>query len=449
LLKKIAILRERVVDGESYPFSIPVIRCLEELTFRSRICFFTGENGTGKSSLLEAIAAHYGFGREGGNRNFQNDSTDSNHSVDALVRALRLSFDRSTGAGYFLRAESFFNCASYIDEIGMSDFYGGRSLHARSHGETFLTLLELKFQRDGLFLLDEPEAALSPLRQLSFIVLMHDVLRKFKDAQFIVSTHSPLLLGYPEAQILSFDDGHIHEIEYEETAPIELVRRFVNDREGFLEELLHCRKRHCSSRRTMAHSGEAVAEIAEKPDEKNGSRTAYRVLYDGQCEICQACVSWLKALDRENKTICLPISLEFLSAVDSRLQMDECLRQLNVVTPEGEIHVGWDAVACLARLFPSTWLIGVLGQRFPFRNAGRLLYGFVAENRYCLSKCRGGACRVVKPEAVRRQARLGAFWSCYTMGSFISVASGPVGGHQSCDAKNNYFRPDVPPALTC
>jgi hypothetical protein len=101
--------------------------------------------------------------------------------------------------------------------------------------------------------------------------------------------------------------------------------------------------------------------------------------------------------------------------------MDECLRQLHVVTPEGEIHVGWDAVACLARLFPSSWLIGVLGQRFPFRNAGRLLYGFVAKNRYSLSKCRGGACRVAKPEAVRRQARLGTFWSCYTLGFFMRL----------------------------
>jgi len=166
---------------------------------------------------------------------------------------------------------------------------------------------------------------------------------------------------------------------------------------------------------------DAVAEITEQPDEKQVARAAYRVLYDGQCEICQACVSWLKTLDYENKAICLPISAEVLPTVDSRLRMDDCLRQLHVVTPEGEIHVGWDAVACLARLFPSTWLIGVLGQRFPFRNAGRLLYGFVATNRYSLSKCRGGACRVAKPEAVRRQARLGAFWSCYTLGFFIRL----------------------------
>jgi glyoxylase-like metal-dependent hydrolase (beta-lactamase superfamily II)/predicted DCC family thiol-disulfide oxidoreductase YuxK len=167
--------------------------------------------------------------------------------------------------------------------------------------------------------------------------------------------------------------------------------------------------------------GHPVAAIAEKHDENYYVKPVYRVLYDGQCEICQSCVAWLTALDHDNQTICLPISAEVLSVVDSRLQMDECLRQLHVVTPKGEIHVGWDAVACLARLFPSTWLIGVLGQRFPFRNAGRLLYEFVAKNRYSLSKCRGGACRVAKPEAVRRKARLGAFWSCYTLGFFIRL----------------------------
>jgi predicted ATPase len=205
MLKKITLLKDRVGDWESYPFSVPTIRTFNQLEFRSRVCFFAGENGTGKSTLLEAVAAHYGFGREGGTRSFANNTTDSNHSVDPLVQALRLSFDRRTGAGYFLRAESFFNAASYIDEIGVTQYYGGRSLHTHSHGETFFKLLDMKFRRDGLFLLDEPEAALSPQRQLAFLVLLHDVLRKCKDAQFIISTHSPVLLGFPAAQIVSFD----------------------------------------------------------------------------------------------------------------------------------------------------------------------------------------------------------------------------------------------------
>ncbi|MGE0407070.1 MAG: AAA family ATPase, partial [Candidatus Korobacteraceae bacterium] len=119
----------------------------------------------------------------------------------------------------------------------ISTYYGGRSLHTRSHGETFFSVLQLKFQRNGLFLLDEPEAALSPQRQLAFLILIHDTLQRYKDAQFIISTHSPVLLGYPEAQIISFDDDPVREITYEDTAPLQIVRRFVNERESFLEEL--------------------------------------------------------------------------------------------------------------------------------------------------------------------------------------------------------------------
>ncbi len=239
MLKKLTLLRERVADWQEYPFFVPIIRTLGELVFEHRVCFLTGENGTGKSTLLEAIAVHYGFGREGGTRSFANDSTESNHSVDLLVRALRLSFDKRTGAGYYLRAESFFNAASYIDEVGVTDFYGGRSLHTRSHGETFLTVLEMKFQRNGLFLLDEPEAALSPQRQLSFLVLLNDVLRRYRDAQFIISTHSPILLGFPGAQILSFDADKLQWIAYDQTAPFLLVKRFLNDKDRFLNELFN------------------------------------------------------------------------------------------------------------------------------------------------------------------------------------------------------------------
>jgi predicted ATPase len=247
MLKKLTILRERVEDWTTYPFSVPTIASLPEIDLTSRIVYFAGENGTGKSTLLEAIASHYGFGPEGGNRNIHHDTTKHNHSTDALVRALRLSFDKRTGAGFFLRAESFFNTASHLDELDSEIYsipvapilpsYGGQSLHARSHGETFFTLLEHKFQRNGLFLLDEPEAALSPQRQLAFLVLIHDTLRTYKDAQFIISTHSPVLLGYPGAQILSFDEGHLHQIAYEETAPMQIVRRFINDRDSFLQEL--------------------------------------------------------------------------------------------------------------------------------------------------------------------------------------------------------------------
>lgn len=162
-----------------------------------------------------------------------------------------------------------------------------------------------------------------------------------------------------------------------------------------------------------------VEDVAEKPGEKERANPAYQVLFDGQCEICQAFVSWLRTLDHDNTTSCISINVEVLPAIDSRLNIDDCLRQLHVVTLTGEIYVGWDAVTCLARLFPSTWLIGTLGQWIFFRNLGHLLYQFIARNRYSLSKCRGGACRVARPEAVRRQAKLGAFWSCYTLGFLI------------------------------
>lgn len=244
MLKKITLLRDRVEDWSCYPFCVPAIQGLQALDIDSRVALFAGENGSGKSTLLEAIASHYGFGPEGGNRNLQNDSTEHNHSIDPLVRALRLSFDKRTGAGFFLRAESFFNTATNLDELDKQvvgppilPSYGGQSLHARSHGETFFTLLTHKFNRNGLFLLDEPEAALSPQRQLSFLVLIHDTLKKYKDAQFIISTHSPMLLGYPKAQIISFDEGCLHEIAYEDTVPLQVVRQFVNHRDDFLEEL--------------------------------------------------------------------------------------------------------------------------------------------------------------------------------------------------------------------
>lgn len=246
MLHKVTLLRDRVESWEKYPFSVPAIRNFTELSLHGRVCFFTGENGTGKSTLLEAIAVHYGFGAEGGNRNLKANTTESNGSIDPLVRTLRLSFNIRTGKGHFLRAESFFNTATLIDRLDSepADFspriissYGGRSLHERSHGETFLTLLECKFRSDGLFLLDEPEAALSPQRQLSFLLLVHDVLKKFKDAQFIISTHSPILLGFPGAQIVSFDGERLTEIAFEETSPAQIVSRFLNCHKAFLEEL--------------------------------------------------------------------------------------------------------------------------------------------------------------------------------------------------------------------
>jgi predicted ATPase len=226
--------------SDVYPFNVPAIRSLRTLTFSpSRITFFTGENGSGKSTLLEAIALNYGLSLEGGNRNFAFDPEIAQGDTYPLARALRLSFRGArSGEGFFFRAETLFNLATTIDNIGGNQGYGG-SLHERSHGEAFMSVLDYKFRRSGLFLLDEPEAALSPQRQLSFLILLHQTLREYPDAQFLISTHSPILLGLPDVQILSFDDTGIHPIAYEDTPAFQITRRFLADPQSMLHRLLN------------------------------------------------------------------------------------------------------------------------------------------------------------------------------------------------------------------
>src|ERR1700723_3734658 len=236
-LKEITLLRQRVTEWNEYPFNIPAIASLHSLEISSRVCFFVGENGSGKSTLLEAIAFHYGFGLEGGNRNFSPRSTDKVSAIEPLAKALRLSFTKRTGGGFYLRAESFFNVASYVDLVDASDSYGGRSLHDQSHGESFLSLLQNRFTRSGFYLMDEPEAALSPQRQLSFLVILHDLLRGNDNIQFIIATHSPILLAYPGAQIFSFDEGKVHQIDYRDSQPFQLVSRFIADPERYINAL--------------------------------------------------------------------------------------------------------------------------------------------------------------------------------------------------------------------
>jgi predicted ATPase len=235
-LRSITLLRDRVKDWSVYPFVVPAIRCLKSLEIRSRICFFVGENGSGKSTLLEAVADNYGFGREGGSRNFKT-TTDSIESIGPLSKALRVAFSARTGRGFYLRAESFFNVATQVDEMGLQDGYGGRSLHEQSHGESFLSLLENRFQRAGFYVLDEPEAALSPQRQLSMLALLRTLLSGNNNIQFLIASHSPILLAYPGAQIFSFDEGKIHEVRYQETSPYQIVSRFLARPDLYLKEL--------------------------------------------------------------------------------------------------------------------------------------------------------------------------------------------------------------------
>ena len=226
------------IDAAAYPFNLPAIRHLTRLVFAPAVTILVGENGSGKSTLLEAVAVAAGFNAEGGSQNF-NFATRASHSV--LHRHMKL--ERSTVRprdGYFLRAESYFNVATQIDQLegerpGLLQSYGGKSLHEQSHGESFMSLVLERFGGNGLYLLDEPEAALSPTRQLALLARMHDLVNS--GSQFIIATHSPILMAYPGATIYSLEIDGISTVAYEATEHYQVTRRFLIDRETMLREL--------------------------------------------------------------------------------------------------------------------------------------------------------------------------------------------------------------------
>ena len=221
------------IDNDSYLKKIEAFRGIEKLEFTNSITFFVGENGTGKSTLLEGIAVAYGFNPEGGSKNY-NFSTYDSHSE--LHNALRLTKGyQNPGWSYFLRAESFYNVATKEEEYADLD-HPSRKYHEKSHGESFLALAQSSFRPHGLYLLDEPEAALSPQRQLTLLIEISRLAKQ--GAQFIIASHSPILLGIPEAQILSFDEGVIHPCDYTQTESYQVTEMFINNREYLLKRLL-------------------------------------------------------------------------------------------------------------------------------------------------------------------------------------------------------------------
>ena len=221
------------IEEYSYLRRIPALQFEENLKFSYPITFFVGENGTGKSTLLEGIAVAYGFNPEGGSKNY-NFSTYDSHSE--LHNALRLTKGyQNPGWSYFLRAESFYNVATKEEEYADPD-HPSRKYHEKSHGESFLALAQSSFRPHGLYLLDEPEAALSPQRQLTLLIEISRLAKQ--GAQFIIASHSPILLGIPEAQILSFDEGVIHPCDYTETESYQVTEMFINNREYLLKRLL-------------------------------------------------------------------------------------------------------------------------------------------------------------------------------------------------------------------
>jgi len=231
-----------VENFDEYPFCIPAIRHLDRLEFHPAVTFFVGENGAGKSTLLEAIAVKIGFSPEGGDGKLQFATRDTHSPLHERLRIERVFGSRNTDS-YFLRAESFYNVASELEKIedefpskGPFRAYGGKSLHAQSHGEAFLSLLANRLQGDGIYLFDEPEAALSPQRQLSVLTLLHRLV--YHQSQVIIATHSPILLAYPNAWIYQFDMDGIKEIKYRDTEHYQITKNFLNRHERMLEILL-------------------------------------------------------------------------------------------------------------------------------------------------------------------------------------------------------------------
>ena len=219
-------------NAEEFPFNIPAFSRGIDLALDSKVTFFVGENGSGKSTLLEALAECCGFNPEGGSR-------DHHREVFAdrspLAQALRLSWSPKVTEGFFMRAESFYNFASYIEQVSDMRAYGGRSLHAQSHGESFLALFSNRFEQ-GLYILDEPEAALSPQRQLSLLKIIHDLTTP-GHAQFLIATHSPIILSYPGAVLYDLDGDAMRETRYRETKHYLITRDFLNSPERFLKHL--------------------------------------------------------------------------------------------------------------------------------------------------------------------------------------------------------------------
>ena len=243
ILDTVKVRFSDITDFNQYPFSLPVIKHFKEIEFPTQVTFFVGENGAGKSTILEAIALKAGFGIEGGSKNisFKTSEEKTYTGTQQFSECLILSWRMKPKNGYFFRAESFFNVANYIDQIAKFDFriydsYGGKSLHEQSHGESFLSFFNNRLGFGGFFIFDEPEAALSPQRQLSLLAIIHQICKN-PDAQFIIATHSPLLLAYPNATIYSCDADSLTKIAYTDTQHYQITKQFLDNPDRYLHHL--------------------------------------------------------------------------------------------------------------------------------------------------------------------------------------------------------------------
>lgn len=233
-LREIELKKEKITSYDDYPFNIPSINKITSLKFHPNITFFVGENGSGKSTLLEAIAVALGLNAEGGTKQSLFSTKKSHSELNKYIKTIR-SFKYPKN-WFFLRAESFYNLATFMDQTGYFNTYSERSLHAQSHGESFMATLLGKLKGKGLYLMDEPEAALSPTRQLAALQAIHDLVKN--ESQFIIATHSPILLAYPNAKIYNFSSSGIEPIEYEDTEHYSVTKNFLNRYQQMLNHLL-------------------------------------------------------------------------------------------------------------------------------------------------------------------------------------------------------------------
>lgn len=233
-LSEISLKPSAEAHADRFPFSLPLVRSLGRLPLHPQVTFFVGENGSGKSTLLEAIAVAMGFNAEGGSRNFRFATRESHsplHEHLRLARGIALPRD-----GFFLRAESFFNVSTEIERLGVTRAYGGTALHEQSHGEAFLSLFMERFGGHSFFVLDEPEAALSPQRQLAMLSRLHDLVRN--GSQFLIATHSPILMAYPNAVIYECGAHGIGKVQYEDTEHYRVMHDFIANPQRMLKVLL-------------------------------------------------------------------------------------------------------------------------------------------------------------------------------------------------------------------
>jgi predicted ATPase len=223
-IRSLELDRARIEDATVYPFSIPSLARLELLELHPRVTFLTGANAAGKSTLIEAIAVAAGLNPEGGSRHLRFESRASHSQLGEILRLVRGA--RHPSSDFFLRAEAFFNVASELESLdpGMAG-YGGASLHEQSHGQSFLSLLIHRFGPNGLYVLDEPEAALSPQGQLAMLVRMHELVSE--GCQLVIATHSPILLSFPDARIYELSEDGIATVEYDESETVALYRSFL------------------------------------------------------------------------------------------------------------------------------------------------------------------------------------------------------------------------------